>query len=112
MPVDCAKFELIDLKHSYMKLSYNEYKRALLSLLTLFSEQNKKRILLAIGVCDDMDDDVECGVEMKAVAQHASRIRSDFFDPKRNLLRSMTEIILEKSTAESPGITPEGAFIE
>lgn len=59
MPVDCATFELIDLKHSYMKLSYNEYKRALLSLLTLFSEQNKKRILLAIGVCDDMDDDAE-----------------------------------------------------
>lgn len=71
-----------------------------------------RKILDILFFLSELDEEKECGAERTSVAQHASRIRSDFFDPKRSLIRSMTEVILKKSADESPGITPEGVFIE
>ncbi len=60
----------------------------------------------------ELDNDPESSPEMKIVARHASRIRSDFFDQKRSLMQSMTEVMLKKSSDESPGISPERAFVD
>tara|TARA_R110002020_G_scaffold307603_4_gene523427 strand:- start:725 stop:1057 length:333 start_codon:yes stop_codon:yes gene_type:complete len=42
---------------SYRKLSYDEYKKAILSLLNDFSKQSKTRLLLAIEVCEELPSD-------------------------------------------------------
>jgi len=60
----------------------------------------------------EMDEDVEGSMEKQAVARHASRIRSDFFDQKRSLVQSMTDVILKKADDVGPGISPEGVFID
>ena len=39
---------------SYRMLSYDEYKKAILSLLNDFSAQNRTRLLLAIEVCEEL----------------------------------------------------------
>lgn len=60
----------------------------------------------------DLDDDGDMDPAKQAIARQASRIRSDFFDQKRSLIRSMTDVILKKSNDEGPGISPEGVFID
>ncbi|MFH2131099.1 MAG: hypothetical protein ABIK68_12065 [bacterium] len=60
----------------------------------------------------ELDEDHENGAEKGSIARHASRIRSDFFDQKRSLKQSMTEVFLQKSADEGPGISPEGAFFD
>lgn len=60
----------------------------------------------------EMDDGGELDTTKIGVARHASRIRSDFFDQKRSLIQSMTDVILQKSADEGPGISPEGVFID
>ncbi len=60
----------------------------------------------------ELDDDKDLNEDKRAVARHASRIRSDFFDQKRSLVQSMTDLILKKSSEEGPGISPEGVFID
>jgi hypothetical protein len=60
----------------------------------------------------EMDHGNDSSLEMRAVARHASRIRSDFFDQKRSLIRSMTDVILKKSPDDGPGISPERAFVD
>ena len=69
-------------------------------------------ILDILFFLSEMDHGNGSSTEMRAVARHASRIRSDFFDQKRSLIRSMTDVILKKSTDDSPGISPEGTFVD
>jgi hypothetical protein len=69
-------------------------------------------ILDILFFLSEMDHGKDSSPEMRAVARHASRIRSDFFDQKRSLIRSMTDVILKKSTADGPGISPEGTFAD
>jgi len=71
-----------------------------------------RKILDILFFLSELDDGEDCGKEGMSVAQHSSRIRSDFFDQKRSLIRSMTEVFLEVSTDAGPGIKPEGAFID
>ena len=71
-----------------------------------------REILDILFFLTELDDDCESSPEMRVVARQASRIRSDFFDQKRSLAQSMTEVALNKSTDEGPGISPEGAFVE
>ena len=73
------------------------FNRDILDILFFFSE---------------MDHSKNSSPEMRAVARHASRIRSDFFDQKRSLVRSMTDNILMKSPDDGPGISPERAFAD
>ena len=40
---------------SYRSLSFEELRKAVLSLLHDFSEESRKRILLALEVCEDLD---------------------------------------------------------
>lgn len=60
----------------------------------------------------ELDEDGDINPQKQALARHASRIRSDFFDQKRSLIQSMTEVILRSSDDEGPGISPEGVFID
>tara|TARA_R110000824_G_scaffold364363_2_gene552703 strand:- start:2653 stop:2997 length:345 start_codon:yes stop_codon:yes gene_type:complete len=45
------------MRYAYRKLSYSEYKRAMLTYLELFTDRSKDRLLLALEVCDKMEDE-------------------------------------------------------
>jgi len=60
----------------------------------------------------ELDDDGDPNPTKQAVARQASRIRSDFFDQKRSLIQSMTDVILQRSIEEGPGVSPEGVFFD
>jgi|TARA_R110000782_G_scaffold247939_1_gene334806 hypothetical protein len=47
------------MRHAYRKLSYSEYKRAMLTYLNSFKLESKRRLLLAFEVCDKMEDESE-----------------------------------------------------
>jgi len=67
-------------------------------------------ILDVLGGIADLDKPHEQDVEKRNVAAHAGRIRSDYFDHKRRLNQSMTDVILEKAKAPSFGIPPEHIY--
>ena len=67
-------------------------------------------ILDVLGCISDLDRPHEPNVEKRDVAAQAGRIRSDFFDHKRNLKQSITEVILEKAKDPTFGKPPENVY--
>jgi hypothetical protein len=67
-------------------------------------------ILDVLGCIADLDTPHEADIEKRNVAAQAGRIRSDFFDHKRNLKQSITEVILEKAKDPKFGIPPETIY--
>ncbi|MGA2975252.1 MAG: hypothetical protein ABSF77_08070 [Spirochaetia bacterium] len=66
------------------------------------------RAILDVLACfADLDTPHETDLEKKNVAAQAGRIRSDYFDHKRSLKQSITEVILEKAKDPKLGIPPE-----
>lgn len=66
------------------------------------------RAILDVLACfADLDTPHETDMEKKNVAAQAGRIRSDYFDHKRSLKQSITEVILEKAKDPKLGIPPE-----
>jgi hypothetical protein len=55
----------------------------------------------------DLDTHHETDPAKKEAARQAGRIRSDFFDHKRALNQSITDVILENADKVTYGITPE-----
>ncbi len=70
-------------------------------------EPLNRAILDALACFAELDRPHETDIEKKNLAAQAGRIRSDFFDHKRNLRQSITEVILEKAQKPSFGIPPE-----
>jgi hypothetical protein len=67
-------------------------------------------ILDVLGAIADLDMPHETDVEKRNVAAQAGRIRSDYFDHKRTLKQSITEVILEKSKDPKFGTPPEYTY--
>jgi hypothetical protein len=67
-------------------------------------------ILDVLGAIADLDTPHEPDVEKRNVAAQAGRIRSDYFDHKRSLKQSITEVILEKARDPKFGIPPEYTY--
>lgn len=67
-------------------------------------------ILDVLGAIADLDRPHERNVEKRNVAAQAGRIRSDYFDHKRSLRQSITEVILEKSRNPKFGTPPEYTY--
>ena len=64
-------------------------------------------ILDVLGSIADIETPHETDLEKRNVASQAGRIRSDYFDHKRSLKQSITEVILEKAKDPKFGIPPE-----
>ncbi len=67
-------------------------------------------ILDVLGAIADLDMPHETDIEKRNVAAQAGRIRSDYFDHKRTLKQSITEVILEKSKDPKFGTPPEYTY--
>lgn len=67
-------------------------------------------ILDVLGSIADLDLPHETNVEKRNVAAQAGRIRSDYFDHKRSLKQSITEVILEKAKSPTFGAPPEHIY--
>jgi hypothetical protein len=67
-------------------------------------------ILDVLGNFSDLERPHEPEVQKRNLAAQAGRIRSDFFDAKRRLVQSMTEVILEKAPSPSFGIPPDHIY--
>ena len=67
-------------------------------------------ILDVLGCIADLDMPHEMDMEKRNVAAQSGRIRSDFFDHKRNLKQSITEVILEKAKDPKFGMPPEHLY--
>jgi len=67
-------------------------------------------ILDVLGCVADLDMPHEMDMDKRNVATQAGRIRSDFFDHKRNLKQSITEVILEKAKDPAFGTPPENIY--
>jgi len=67
-------------------------------------------ILDVLGAIADLDTPHEPNVEKRNVATQAGRIRSDYFDHKRKLSQSITEVILQKAPNPTFGIPPEHTY--
>jgi hypothetical protein len=66
-----------------------------------------RAILDVLACIADLDMPHEKDVEKRNVAAQAGRIRSDYFDHKRSLKQSITEVILEKAKDPKFGVPPE-----
>ncbi len=69
-----------------------------------------RAILDVLGCFADLDMPHETNLDKRNVAAQAGRIRSDFFDHKRTLKQSITEVILEKAKDPKFGIPPEYTY--
>jgi len=67
-------------------------------------------ILDVLGAIADLDMPHETDNDKRNVAAQAGRIRSDYFDHKRNLKQSITEVILEKARDPKFGTPPEYTY--
>ncbi len=67
-------------------------------------------ILDCLGCLADLEAPHETDLVKRDVAAQAGRIRSDFFDAKRRLKQSITEVILEKAEKPTFGIPPEHIY--
>jgi len=67
-------------------------------------------VLDCLACFQDLDKPHETDVDKKNLAAQAGRIRSDFFDAKRRLVQSITEVILEKAKAPTFGIPPDHVY--
>ena len=67
-------------------------------------------ILDVLGAISDLDLPHEPNAEKRNVAAQAGRIRSDYFDHKRSLRQSITDVILEKAKDPKFGEPPERIY--
>ncbi len=67
-------------------------------------------ILDCLGCLADLEKPHETSIEKRELAAQAGRIRSDFFDAKRRLNQSITEVILEKAKKPTFGVPPEHIY--
>ncbi|MGA2479538.1 MAG: hypothetical protein ABSG63_12380 [Spirochaetia bacterium] len=67
-------------------------------------------ILDVLGCVADLDTPHESNIDKRNVAAQAGRIRSDYFDHKRSLKQSITEVILEKAKEPKFGSPPEHVY--
>jgi hypothetical protein len=67
-------------------------------------------ILDVLGCIADLDMPHEQDIAKRNVASQAGRIRSDYFDHKRSLKQSITEVILEKAKDPRFGTAPEYVY--
>lgn len=74
--------------------------------------QLNRDILDILLYISDLGQHHEMDIEMKMIASHASRIRSDFFDNKRSIGQSISSAILEEPRAITPEISPEGVYLD
>ena len=58
----------------------------------------------------DLDAHYSNDPEKKEIARQAGRIRSDYFDHKRRLEQSITEVMLEKEENVNMGVTPDYVY--
>jgi hypothetical protein len=69
------------------------------------------RAILDVLACfSDLDAPHETDLDKKNVAAQAGRIRSDYFDHKRSLKQSLTEVTLEKAKDPKFGTPPEYVY--
>jgi hypothetical protein len=69
------------------------------------------RAILDVLACfADLDAPHETDIDKKNLAAQAGRIRSDYFDHKRNLKQSITEVILEKAKDPTFGVPPDYVY--
>jgi hypothetical protein len=69
-----------------------------------------RAILDVLACVADLDMPHETDIAKRNVAAQAGRIRSDYFDHKRKLSQSITEVILEKAKDPKFGIPPEYTY--
>ena len=67
-------------------------------------------ILDVLACIADLDMPHETDIEKKNTAAQAGRIRSDYFDHKRSLRQSITDVILEKAKDPKFGEPPERVY--
>jgi len=60
----------------------------------------------------DLDTHYATDHRKKEIARQAGRVRSDFFDNKRRLSQSLTEVLLEKSAKMNMGVIPAYMYID
>ncbi len=60
----------------------------------------------------DLDTRYATDHHKKVIARQAGRVRSDFFDNKRRLSQSLTEVLLGKSAKLNMGVTPAYVYID
>ncbi|HUJ76482.1 MAG TPA: hypothetical protein VL359_16595, partial [bacterium] len=67
-------------------------------------------ILDVLACIADLETPHETDLDKRNVAAQAGRIRSDFFDHKRSLKQSITEVILEKAKDPRFGVPPDHVY--
>ena len=67
-------------------------------------------ILDVLACIADLETPHETNLEKRNLAAQAGRIRSDYFDHKRSLTQSITEVILAKAKDPKFGIPPERVY--
>lgn len=71
------------------------------------------RVILDFLACiTDLDSFVHKDVQERIeLARQASKIRSNFFDNRRKLVQSITDVILERETNPDFGVTPDQMYL-
>jgi hypothetical protein len=69
-----------------------------------------RAILDMLGSFSDLDTTHEPDAAKRNLGAQAGRIRSDFFDRKRRLSQSITEVILEKAPSPGFGTPPDHVY--
>jgi hypothetical protein len=59
----------------------------------------------------DLDTPHETDTQKKMLARQSARIRSDFFNGKRKLSQSITEVMLESEEEEDLGVEPPYSYV-
>jgi hypothetical protein len=78
---------------------------------TLDQDYPLNRGILDVLACiADLDAPHEADIEKRNVAAQAGRIRSDYFDHKRSLKQSITEVILQKAKDPRFGTPPDHVY--
>jgi len=74
-------------------------------------DELNRDILDILMYLSDLDTHFDNDPDKKLIARHADRIRSDFFDHKRKLEQSITEVILEKEKNVEMGNPPDYEYV-
>jgi len=69
-------------------------------------------ILYILMFFADLDTHYTTDHRKKEIARQADRVRSDFFDNKRRLGQSLTEVLLEKSAKVNMGVAPAYVYVD
>lgn len=74
-------------------------------------DELNRDILVILKFFGDLDTHFNDDPKKKEIARQSERIRSDFFDNKRRLEQSITEVMLEKEENVEMGIPPDYEYV-